>query len=181
MTRRQSQAQVVARSIFAAVLAWLVPGLGHWYLRCRARAVILFVAVGLTFWGGVALAGVKSTVNLQENRLWFIPQSFAGAHALAGLQWSNSLPDFDGRTAAEDLRLLDKGLIDQAEFDRRRQKAKAILECQSFWPDTDLGQVYTGVAGLLNLLCILDVLARAQRRPGEANPAIERRAKGGPL
>ena len=40
----------------AALLAWLVPGLGHWYQRRRAKAILFFVCImGLFAWG-VALS-----------------------------------------------------------------------------------------------------------------------------
>jgi TM2 domain-containing membrane protein YozV len=144
MPGQQNDAVVYARMGVAAILGWLVPGLGHWILGCRARAVILFVTIGLTFWGGIALGGVKSTVDVQENQLWFIPQSFAGGHAIAAVAWSEALPSMGPN---------------------QKNPPMDVLRRYRYWPDVDLGQVYTGVAGLLNLLCVLDVLARAQHVP----------------
>lgn len=159
MARGQNDTSVYVRSFTAALLAWLVPGLGHWYLACRARAVILFVTITLTFWGGIALGGVKSTVDVEQSQLWFIPQSFAGSHALTALAWSSSIPS---------MRPGDKN------------PPMEVVRRYSFWPDVDLGQVYTGVAGLLNLLCVLDVLARAQRVPAAAQWHPARWSREGP-
>ena len=34
---------------------------------------------------------------------------------------------------------------------------------RAYWPALDIAQVYTGVAGLLNLLIVFDAMARAER------------------
>ena len=45
--------------IMAALLAWLVPGLGHWYQGRRAKAVLFFVCIMGLFTYGVYLGGGK--------------------------------------------------------------------------------------------------------------------------
>lgn len=128
-----------------AVLAWLVPGLGHWYLGCRDRAIVFFVTIVVTFWGGVALGGVRSTMNIRENQAWFAAQLCAGPQSILALMWSKSVP-------------------------------KNILSNEAIYPAADVAVVYTGIAGLLNLLVIVDALARAEgtssaaRRPSGAVP-----------
>jgi uncharacterized protein DUF6677 len=108
----------------AAILAWLVPGAGHWYLGKRSRGAIIFLAICSTFLIGLYLGGLEM-INPQGSfgsKAWFCAQILTG------------LP----------------GLI------------AAIAQDPNIGPGygrgVDLGQVYTGIAGLLNLLCILDVL-----------------------
>lgn len=48
---------VVARSIFAAVLAWLVPGLGHLFLRRIGRGIVFFLLVVTAVAAGYLLQG----------------------------------------------------------------------------------------------------------------------------
>lgn len=115
----------------AVLLAWLVPGLGHWWMGQKQRAVILFIVITVTFWGGVALGGVRSSITPKDNGLWIAAQLCAGPQTLGALALSN--------------RLATKPVSEQ-------YKAP--------WPASDLGVVYAGVAGLLNLLVILDVIAR---------------------
>ena len=117
-----------------AILAWILPGLGHWWIGERSRAIILFVATTVTFWGGVAVAGVRSAVTLKENGLWFAAQICMGPQALGAWSWSHRLSE------------------------RPADPLKA------FWPSADIGVVYAGVAGLLNLLIILDALARVEAK-----------------
>ncbi len=119
---------------WVALLAWLLPGLGHWWIGHRSRAVIFFVVTGVTFWGGVAVAGVRTAVTQRDNGLWIAAQLCLGPQTLGALAWSNSLAGSSGADSHK-----------------------------SSWPSADIGVVYAGVAGLLNLLIIIDVLARLDR------------------
>lgn len=128
----------------AGVLAWLLPGMGHWYLGLRRQAIVVFVTLTVTFWGGVALGGVRSTVNIQENGPWLAAQLCAGPQTVAALMWSKSTP--------------------------------AEPRYEASYPAADIAVVYTGIAGLLNLLVIIDALARSE---GDTPAAAARRAAGG--
>lgn len=134
--RGSSQWRIVA----AGLLGWLLPGLGHLYIGRRAQGLVLFAVLTATFWGGVAIGGVRSTVNPQKHRAWFAAQLLNGSHTLAVLAWRGQLPRTDPQTD--------------------RQIGRAV------WPADEIAIVYTGIAGLLNLLLILDVTARA----GQPNP-----------
>ncbi len=124
-----------SRSIaLTTLLAWIVPGLGHWWLGERKRAMIFFVATTVTFWTGIAVGGVRSSVTPRDNGLWIAAQLCTGPQSLIALGISNRLA---------------------AEKDLSRQ-------FRAPWPASDIGVVYAGVAGLLNLLVILDVIARIE-------------------
>ncbi|MBU0717790.1 MAG: hypothetical protein KJ749_06030 [Planctomycetes bacterium] len=118
---------------FAALLAWVLPGLGHWWIGERARGVIFFIVINATFWGGVAVSGLRSTVQPRENGAWIAAQLCAGPQAFAALHLSNRM---------------------KQQPDEQLRKA--------MWPAATIGVVYVGVAGLLNLLVIVDVLARVE-------------------
>ncbi len=120
----------------AAILGWLLPGLGHWCIGERRRAVIFFVVTGVTFWAGVAVGGVRSTVTVKDNGLWFLAQICNGPQTLGALAWGKSLA----------------------------REAANPDQYKGFWPSLDIGVVYAGIAGLMNLLIILDVLARVDAR-----------------
>jgi hypothetical protein len=118
----------------AAIFAWLVPGLGHWFLGERHRGIIFFVVITVTFWAGVAVGGVRTTVSPKENGAWIAAQLCTGPQALAALYWSNY----------------------RGEHNKDEIKAG--------YPGSNIAVVYAGVAGLLNLLVIIDTLARADSR-----------------
>jgi len=126
--------------------AWVVPGLGHWLIGQRVRAIIFFVAIGVTFWGGVAVGGVKSSVDPRTNAWWFMAQICTGSHAVAAYTLGRQVDRMD-----------PVGQWDTSVY-------------RAYWPALDVAQVYTGVAGLLNIVVILDALVRNERLAAGAGP-----------
>ena len=137
----------------AGLLAWLVPGLGHWYLGERARGVIFFAFTTATFWTGVAVGGVKSTMNYAENGAWFAAQLCMGVEAVAA--WGAS------------------------HYIQRHTPADELPKISAYWPSDNIAVIYTGIAGLLNLLIIIDTLAHADVRlpVTETGPPAPRRGQ----
>lgn len=68
----------------AAVLAWLVPGLGHFYLGYRVKAVILLCAVLAAFVIGIVLADFEA-ISILEHKYAFFAQIGTGGPTLATL------------------------------------------------------------------------------------------------
>ncbi len=121
----------VVQAPVAGLLTWIIPGLGHIYLGHRTRGVILIITITVTFWSGVAIGGLKETVNPQDHRIWFMAQIAAGGHTLIGYalhQWVERSGDPIETT---------------------------------HWLSADIGLHYAGVAGLLSLLIIFDAIAKS--------------------
>jgi len=57
------------RTVFAIVLAYLVPGAGHLYLGRRARAITFFCIVVLMFLIGIAIDGDLYTIGQANGSL----------------------------------------------------------------------------------------------------------------
>jgi hypothetical protein len=121
--------------LLAGLLAWILPGAGHYYLGHRGIAAVLLIAISFAYGTGLAVGGVKNSVNPTLNRWLFLAEIGAGGYTIAGYIASNSLPDYD---------------------------ADKLSPYVSFYPESDLAQIYLAVGGLLNLLAILDALTRAQ-------------------
>lgn len=138
---------------FIGILAWLVPGAGHYAIGERRRGIILFVTLAATFWGGVAIGGVRTTVYPEKKRLWFMGQLCGGGHALL----AHALGQYSrnhvlaGSVTASQLRALSP--VQRAEM-------TANLVATGHWGSAEIATVYTGVAGLLNILVVLDALVR---------------------
>jgi hypothetical protein len=122
----------------AGLLSWILPGLGHIYLRQRARGLICLVTITATFWTGVAVGSVQSTVAPKARKLWFLAQLCTGGNTLAAY-----------------------ALHHNVDPDSARSPKQATTP---YWASVDVGVHYTGVAGLLNLLVILDAMSRAEPR-----------------
>ncbi|NOX58195.1 MAG: hypothetical protein GXP29_04970 [Planctomycetes bacterium] len=126
-TARQSEPSF-AKIATTGVLAWLLPGLGHVYLGQRNRGIILGVVVAATFWCGVAVAGVQSSVQPIRRTAWFCGQICAGSHTLATVGWG-------------------------------RLRSTSHPNERAGFAEEDIAVIFTGVAGMLNILIILDALA----------------------
>ncbi len=117
------------------LLAWIVPGLGHLFIGERTRGLIFMVTISATFWAGIAIGGAGSTIDPQHRKLWFTAQLLTGGQSLVAVAL--------------------------------HQKAIAPYPPSSkppvigHWLSIDVGTHYTGVAGLLNLLVILDAIFSA--------------------
>ncbi|RME41614.1 MAG: hypothetical protein D6788_00825 [Planctomycetota bacterium] len=146
---------VLVRMPMAGLLSWLVPGLGHLYLGQRARGIVLMVTVTVTFWTGVAIGGVRSTIDPRERQLWFIAQMGTAGNTLAGYGLHLLVDDRDGKA---------DGTRARAERDPHTASRPATSSpAYAHWISSEVGVHYTGVAGLLNLLVIFDALGRAER------------------
>ena len=113
----------------AAVLAWLVPGAGHFYLGLRKRALLLFIAIELTFFIGLYI-GTLRIVNPAQSMFWFVAQVLAGLNTIVAHLWSTS-----------------------------SEATTPLIHDWSY----HMAVLYTGIAGLLNLLAVFDTVIRAGR------------------
>jgi hypothetical protein len=158
------------------LLAWLVPGLGHWYQGRRAKAALFFVLLMGTFGYGVYLGGdsqigwgrvVYATWRPDDRRWQYFCQLPAGLAAMPALvqavrvetghkPWSSgfmappALNPAAGPTLADIAKRLGRYF--------------------------ELGTVYTMIAGLLNVLVIYD----AWGGPVGGKPPAEAAASNGP-
>ena len=146
-----------------ALLAWLVPGLGHLYQGRIAKGVLFLVCLWGSFLYGLYLGGgqvVYLKWDQEGIRLPYFAQIGAGVVALPGLvQWLRAQRNAGpmpllGRFQAPP----DKGELDELYFKLGR------------WQE--LGTVYTMLAGLLNILVIYDAVS------GPAHPEENEESQG---
>ena len=139
--------------LLVALAAWALPGAGYWMVGQRARGVIVGVTVTLLFTFGLLVGGVRvlevpyydrngrpthrALIEEVRAKPWSIAQVMAGSVAFAGgaAAVSASSADAQGNTPGEE--------------SHARVNEIAVL--------------YTAVAGMLNLLVIIDAAHRAGR------------------
>jgi len=73
------------KAVLAFLLAWIVPGAGHAFVGRPGRGIIIFIVIGATFWGGIAMGGVM-TVDHERQKWWFAAEMVTGVHGLVGWQ-----------------------------------------------------------------------------------------------
>lgn len=137
---------------FAALLAWLWPGAGHFYQRRYAKGVLFMVCILGTYFFGLALGEGKvvyAAWNRAEKRWQFIPQVAIGLPAApavvqAVVSRNRSEPLFGGFMA---------GPPGQSDQERAAMLSKWHNDLNIRF---ELGTLYTMIAGLLNILAIWD-------------------------
>ena len=157
----------------AGLLAWLVPGLGHWYQGRKAKAVLFAVCIIPIFCIGAYL-GSHRELGLVRNvyfsweptgwamprsypRPYFIPQACIGFVAIPAFFQakhveSGGAPFFNHLMAppnATEAGLTTNVTAANATLDDIIAKLQFSYE---------LGILYTVIAGLLNLLAIFDAI-----------------------
>jgi hypothetical protein len=136
----------------AALLAWMIPGAGHWYQGRRGKAILYAACVLGLFFLGLALGEGKNvfwrwtspTEDPEHFRFSYICQIFNGLVALPGLIQATLAhyghdPVLWGYLAEPSLN----------ELNSVHPRLGRLVE---------IGWVYTVIAGLLNILAIYDAL-----------------------
>ena len=141
MTKRKKSS---ASPLLALLLACAIPGAGHFYLGRAKRGIIIFLTVTALFWSGVAVGGVL-TVDSQHEKWWFVAQMLTGANGLAA--WQRE------KRACRSPEMTKEG----QSIQERMVKADIALVA----PAETVARAYSGVAGLINLMCIFDALMLA--------------------
>ena len=144
----------------AGLLAWLVPGLGHYYQKRYHKALIFFLCIVPTFVAGCALAssaedGIARNVywswrwRAGDMRYWWLAQAPLAIAAVPSWIQANYIhsPPFGSFMTPPRLQRGDKTGFPPV-VDVLRQKM----------PYFELGTYFTVVAGLLNLLVIFDAI-----------------------
>ena len=123
--------------IIVGLAAWAVPGAGHFIIKERKRAIVIFITITLTFLTGI-YAGSIAVVDPVGAKIWYYGQMMASpAVTLLG-------------------QMTQQAVTESGE--------KMYV---SYGHPNSIGQIYTCVAGLLNLLCILSAVYMAYCGRGE--------------
>ncbi len=144
----------------AALLAWIWPGLGHISLGQRRRGRLIMLGVLFLFGAGLLIGGVDS-VDRREDSLWFAAQALCGPVAFAA-DLANQVLVKKPMPTGYDPDHPDAGSI------RARYSRKSLGRVN------EMGTLYCALAGLMNLVVILDALYGPPRRdepPPEGPPA----------
>jgi len=169
----------------AALLALLLPGLGHFYQGRTGKAVLYMICilglyvVGFSLGDGqnVYWTWVNPLRNPEHFRLYFLGQFWVGLPAWPALVQATLInvghaPLFDGFMAAP---VLDPSMEGELREVMKEVVRRVNALHQKYGGLKEIGDIYTTVAGLLNILAIYD----AYDGPALADEA-EPEAGGGP-
>ncbi len=150
-------------SWLAGILAWLIPGLGHFVLGDRKRALIVFGTVTTLFFSGLALSGKWSLVANQQMgfdiRIRGIGLSSDVLGPLAAVPES-----FNGLAT-----IFSYGSLDFDSFGQPRLEPAVLVA------GLTIGMILSAMAGILNLIAIADVVLIAGDRSGRLTGPSKKR------
>ena len=138
----------------AAVLAWLWPGLGHIPLGQRKRGFLVMFGVLFLFLGGILIGGLD-VVDRRDDRLWFLAQVLCGPIAIVADVANQKL-----------VKPMPGDWVDR--YEEGDSDVTRRLRRKSLGHVNEMGTLYCALAGLMNLVVILDALQPQQRRRSAA-------------
>lgn len=156
--------------VVASILAWIVPGAGHYYQQRYFKSAIFSISIFSTFLIGMIIGGnrcVYASWNGVEKRWQFFLQAGIGLPAIPAVL--QSYTGGDGNTP-----IFGKGFM---------VGPKSTKDLDDWHKDTasgfDMGTLYTMIAGLLNILVIYDAYA-GPLPPPTPKPKRGSKDKSGP-
>lgn len=126
--------------LIVAIFAWVIPGGGHFFIKEKKRAIIIFVTITATFVVGLTVGSI-AVVDPVGAWPWYVGQMLASPTVA-----------FIGNAAQH-----------ATQIDADGQVVKLV----SYGKAHDFGQIYTAIAGALNLLTILSAVYMAHSGRGE--------------
>lgn len=162
----------------AAALAWILPGLGHWVLGYKKRAAAIGAGVLSLYFAGLLVGGVD-VIDRRGDFWWYCGQFIVGPITPAIDAWIGAqlvYEDREGHPYSQPLKPWPADLApDDPFFERYNLEYDPDYRpafSTSLARVNEVGTLYTTIAGMLNLLAILDCVYMAPLRR-------ERRAAGG--
>lgn len=139
------QQTVPAPVPLVALSGWLVPGAGYWLIGHRQRAMVIGVTIIVLFFAGVLIGGVRvvdppdlsgsgSLVSRILDKPWFIGQVLIGPIGIVA-SWISQVAEASAKYGS---------IVSHARL-------------------AEIGTLYTAIAGMLNLLAIIDSSHRAAK------------------
>lgn len=127
MTRPPLKQDHLLFLLIVGLLAWLIPGAGYFLLKEKARGIIIFTTIVLTFCAGLYVGSI-GVIDPIEGKLAYAGQIMSSpmVAVLGHITAGGGFPVY-GRPS-------------------------------------EIGQIYTSIAGLLNLLCIVNAIYLAHLR-----------------
>jgi hypothetical protein len=127
--------------VMAGVCGWLIPGAGYWLIGERKRALVIAIAITALFVTGLYIGSI-GVIDPVNETLSFYAQILASPAVFYLDHLSRQMWQASGHTT---------------QFESQ----KRLLV---FARPNEIGQIYTSVAGMLNLLCVLTTILMADAK-----------------
>ena len=126
------------------LVAWCIPGAGYCLLNDVKRCILVFVTIALTFGLGLYIGSV-GVIDKVNHKPWYVAQVMNSPVVFL-------IGNYVANTAH------------QANMDRIQNRDNPSEPYTVYARQAEIGQIYTSIAGLLNLLCIVNAVYLAYTR-----------------
>lgn len=178
----------------AAVAGWAFPGLGYWLIGERARAITVGATILMLFFGGILIAGIRSIdvpgysesgrrvpVVVRQTRMGTIEKRIDVDsneeidRSDYNVQWALTKhpvqevlnkPWYIGQILAGPVTIICSKL--SLDLSQPVEKGQGPRAPKSHVRVAEIGTLYSAIAGMLNLLVIIDAAHRASKRNAAA-------------
>ena len=137
----------------AALLAWLVPGVGHLYQGRTSKGILIFVTISLLFITGLQMSGGKAvycSFRRPDLRWQFVGQFFVGSASVPAIIQNRVVRGQQANVDVSVIRPLFGGKFSPPVSMEEREEWHGDYHAYF-----QMGTLYTLVAGLLNLFAIV--------------------------
>ena len=134
-----------------AMAAWFVPGLGHYLMGEKKRGIILLICISSLWFGGLLIGG-PGIVNWHSQSAPIVRLGQYGLFQTFMFEWvrNNYMQPMPADITADE-----------------KPNNGRIAYRQSFNRLEEQGVLYAAIAGLMNVLAIIDVIHRRGPREGK--------------
>ena len=140
----------------AGILAVLLPGAGHWYQGQVRRALLVGGGVLGLFFSGLLIGGID-VVDSRQDRLWFFGQAIVGPVAFAtDYVHQNVLKGIDPTTGQRRSPLPNEVKDPDSGRWVAGPAGSVPPVSKSLGKMNEIGTLYATIAGMLNLIVIID-------------------------
>jgi hypothetical protein len=173
MSERSSASSVPAPLVGLA--SWLVPGLGYWLIGQRGRALTVGISIIVLFLAGLLIAGIRSleVPGYGPHGKQVLTDGHRSGDDLEGGDWVlTSHPLDEIRAKPWSIAQILAGPLDLlcsawSVHASQIGPTGAPIGVRSHSRTNEIGVLYTAVAGMLNLLVIIDSAYRAGQTEGQ--------------
>lgn len=158
--RRKPEGPVPPNPFAVAAAAWALPGLGYWLIGARGRALVSGITILLIYVFGLLIGGV---------RVIDVP----GYDGLGYAYGTNPAPELRGKVPAKSLMsavfekawYIPQSLVGPVNIAASYASLQASRNgyVRSTAKLSDIGTLYSAVAGMLNLFILIDAAHRAAK------------------
>ena len=146
-TQNTSGNGILMLSVVGAA-AWLIPGGGYFALGEHRRGWVVLVTIALTFFTGLYIGSI-GVIDPIGSKPWYVAQVMNSPSVLL-------IGNHVAQRKRQAVREIEQARSTSERASAQRRAQEYVYNV--YGRPAEVGQIYTSIAGLLNLLCIVNAM-----------------------